>query len=176
MKKTFLVEVIFLWKISSQRFSVAHILFERSQLWKLIFIFSFSLQAKFKKMVRVKTFLGCFPLETGGICLGWFFFSVFFIITSLIAVFGWLTIISKRKFSFSFLLWVIFKFISLAHPLYTLVWLDVIIFLIIVVYSSWLMVQGIKTVIANEKIDEKNHKSRHKRQTEIVCYSDQFDR
>lgn len=34
----------------------------------------------------------------------------------------------------------------LAHPLYTLIWLDIIIYLIIVIYSSWLMTQGIKCV------------------------------
>lgn len=77
-----------------------------------------------KDMVRVNNFLGCFPLETGGICLGWFFFSTFFIITSFIAVFGWMSIVSKRKFSFSPRLspsWIIFKFNSSTSSLHTCV-------------------------------------------------------
>ncbi|CRL07458.1 CLUMA_CG020427, isoform A [Clunio marinus] len=78
-------------------------------------------------MARVKSFLGCCQLETGGLCLGWFFFILFFILTTLLVVFGGRSIYANP------------------HPLHTLIWLDIIIFWIIVIYSSWLMVQGIKT-------------------------------
>lgn len=99
-------------------------------------------------MVRVKTFLGCIQMETGGTCVGWFFFTTFLTATAVLFGFGGLSIILNRKLmsdlsikSFTESL----RFIS-AHPLYTLIWLDIIIFWIIVIYASWLMIQGIKTV------------------------------
>ena len=48
-------------------------------------------------MVRVKTFLGCIQMETGGLCLGWFFFTTFLLLTALLFVFGLQNLIATRK-------------------------------------------------------------------------------
>lgn len=49
-------------------------------------------------MVRVKSFLGCLQLETGGLFLGWLFFVTFFLITSFVIVLGVNIFNSTREF------------------------------------------------------------------------------
>lgn len=105
------------------------------------------------QMVRVSTFLGCIHIETGGVCLGWFFFVTFLVATAILFIFGSMSIAAKRKLPHvsrstfqTFFVRPFKRFLFAAHPLYALIWLDIIIFWIIVIYASWLMIQGIKTV------------------------------